>query len=106
MEQLHAQSPGAEFVLLIGEDNVPLLTGWHRFSDLEQLVRFAVLDRCGSNLGYAYPTIRRKIDISATAIRTRVARGQSIRYLVPDAVAQIIRRENLYQGLTESNPKN
>ena len=49
-------------------------------------------------LKYEYPAVRRKIDISATAIRNRVANGQSIRYLVPDVVAQIIRRENLYQG--------
>jgi len=41
--------------------------------------------------------IRRKIDISATEIRSRVASGRSIRYLVPPAVEEIIQDEKLYQ---------
>ena len=38
----------------------------------------------------------RRIDISATEIRRRLARGESIRYLVPEAVATIIRDRRLY----------
>ena len=83
-----------------GEDNLPELSTWHRFDDLQKLVQFVVLDRSGEDVEYAYPAIRRKIDISATTIRKRVASGQSIRYLVPEAVEEIIRRENLYQGTT------
>jgi nicotinate-nucleotide adenylyltransferase len=49
--------------------------------------------------------VRRKIDISATTIRNRVASGQTIRYLVPEVVEQIIRRERLYQEINQSNPK-
>jgi nicotinate-nucleotide adenylyltransferase len=81
---------------LIGEDNVQTLTKWHRFDELEKMVRFVVLDRTGQPPTSSYPVIDRKIDISATEIRMRVASGRSIRYLVPPAVEEIIRREKLY----------
>ena len=38
------------------------------------------------------------IEISASDIRRRTASGRSIRYLVPDAVADYISRHNLYAG--------
>ncbi len=100
VEALRATQPEAQFFFLVGEDNLPELPTWHRFEDLQKLVQFVVLDRSGEEVEYAYPAIRRKIDISATTIRKRVASGQSIRYLVPEAVEEIIRRENLYQGTT------
>jgi nicotinate-nucleotide adenylyltransferase len=87
----------SEVYLLIGEDNVAALEGWRRFNDLKEMVRFVVLDRAGSQKLYNYRIVRRKIDISATDIRKRVARGQSIRYLVPPAVEEIIEREKLYR---------
>jgi nicotinate-nucleotide adenylyltransferase len=105
VEQLQAETSDAEFYFLLGEDNLPQFHTWHRWEDLCRLVQVVVLDRSGEDVPYDYPAVRRKIDISATAIRKRVARGQSIRYLVPEAVERIIRRENLYQGTKESNPK-
>ena len=68
-------------------------------------MQFVVLDRSGVAVADDYPVLRRKIDISATRIRNRVASGQSIRYLVPEAVEQIIRRDNLYQGANRSHLK-
>ena len=98
VEQLHAAREDTEFFFLVGEDNLPQLPSWHRFDELNRLVRFVILDRSGETLEGRYPVVRRKIDISATTIRNRVASGRSIRYLVPEAVEQIIHRENLYQG--------
>ena len=97
IEALKAREPGAEFVCLIGEDNVARLGTWHRFSDLSKMVQFAVLDRTGLKSAHPYPVIRRHLDISATDIRNRVARGQSIRYLVPPAVEKIIHERQLYR---------
>ena len=94
-----------KFFFLVGEDNLALLPSWHRFEELRQLVQFVVLDRSGETLDQSYRVVRRRIDISATTIRKRVASGQTIRYLLPEAVEQIIRREKLYQEVKQSNPK-
>jgi nicotinate-nucleotide adenylyltransferase len=56
-----------------------------------------VLDRTGAETVHHYPVVRRKIDISASEIRKRVASGRSIRYLVPPEVEAIIRRDHLYR---------
>jgi nicotinate-nucleotide adenylyltransferase len=37
------------------------------------------------------------LDLSATVLRERVRRGQSIRYLVPDAVREYIAAHGLYR---------
>lgn len=87
----------SEIYLLIGEDTVATLDRWRRFDDLKKIVRFVVLDRTGSQTQRDYQIVRRKIDISATEIRKRVAHEQSIRYLVPPAVEEIIQREKLYR---------
>jgi len=86
----------AAIYCLIGEDNVQTLKKWHRFDELEKMVNFVILDRKGQSPTSFYPVIDRKIDISATEIRKRVASDRSIRYLVPPAVEEIISREKLY----------
>ena len=95
--EIRQRETDSEIYLLIGEDNVATLDQWRRFDELKQMVRFVVLDRTGSQTQRNYRTVRRKIDISATDIRKRVAHGQSIRYLVPPAVEEIIQREKLYR---------
>lgn len=96
VEQIRRQMGEATIYCLIGEDNVAKLTKWRRFADLEKMVRFVVLDRSGQRPSHIYPIIRRKIDISATEIRKRVATGRSIQYFVPAAVEEIVRCEKLY----------
>jgi nicotinate-nucleotide adenylyltransferase len=99
VEQILRREGGASIYYMIGEDNLPSLSNWHRFEELDKLVRFVVLDRTGSGgKSHGYSTINRRIDISATEIRKRVASGQSIRYLVPSAVEKMIRERNLYRG--------
>jgi len=91
------QSECVSMYCLIGEDNVEQLPRWHRFAELEKMVRFVVLDRSGKQSSHCYQLIHRRNDISATEIRQRVARNESIRYLVPDSVNEIIQREKLYR---------
>ena len=97
VNEIRARESDAELMWLLGEDHVGDLPGWHRFDELKQLVRFAVLARSGNAADHDYPIICRKIDISGTDVRKRVARGLPIRYLVPPAVEEIIRQGNLYR---------
>ena len=95
--QIRERDPNAELFWLIGADHVSGLQKWHRFEALDKLVQFVVLDRSCTGMKQPYPIIQRNIDISATEIRNRVASGRSIRYLVPKAVEEIIRKGNLYR---------
>ena len=97
VEDIKQREAAAEIHLLIGDDNVSELPKWHRFTELEKMVRFVVLNRTGTHASHSYSAVLRRIDISATEIRKRVASGRSIRYLVPEAVEEIIHRENLYR---------
>jgi len=97
VEEIRRRECDASVYCLIGEDNVEQLPQWHRFAELEKIVRFVVLDRSGKQPSHSYQLINRRIDISATEIRRRVAQHESIRYLVPDSVDQIIQREKLYR---------
>ena len=96
IEKVRQRNGRRAIYCLIGQDNVERLTKWRRFDELEKMVNFVILDRTGQPPTSSYPVINRKIDISATEIRMRVASGRSIRYLVPPAVEEIIRREKLY----------
>jgi nicotinate-nucleotide adenylyltransferase len=97
VEEIRRRECDAVIYCLIGEDNVTQLPRWRRFVELEKIVRFVVLDRSGKQPTHSYQLIHRRIDISATDIRRRVAQDESIRYLVPDSVAEIIQREKLYR---------
>jgi nicotinate-nucleotide adenylyltransferase len=97
VEEIRRRECGSCIYCLIGEDNVAQLPQWHRFAELEKIVCFVVLDRSGKQPSHSYQLIHRRIDISATEIRRRVAQDESIRYLVPDSVEEIIQREKLYR---------
>jgi nicotinate-nucleotide adenylyltransferase len=97
VEEIRRRECDSSIFCLIGEDNVEQLPRWHRFAELEKMVRFVVLDRSGKQPSHSYQLIHRRIDISATEIRRRVAHNESIRYLVPDSVEEIIEREKLYR---------
>lgn len=94
---LRERFPGAHFFQLVGADNVAALPTWKRFHELARLVQFVVLDRGDGAPPNSYPTVKRKIDISGSDIRKRVAAGESIRYLVPPAVEEIIQTRGLYK---------
>jgi nicotinate-nucleotide adenylyltransferase len=88
--------PQAEFFYFIGEDNVPALHTWREIDELKKLASFVVLARGDLEPIEGFPVISRSIDISSTNIRNRIARGLSVRYLLPDAVCAILARHQLY----------
>ncbi|MEI8108824.1 MAG: nicotinate-nucleotide adenylyltransferase [Verrucomicrobiota bacterium] len=97
------QFPHARLFYFIGEDHLPLLSTWRKIDELLQLVQFVVFTRSHYPLPptHAFPQIHRQIDISATDIRTRVAHGASIRYLLPEYVRNLIHQHQLYQNSTD-----
>jgi nicotinate-nucleotide adenylyltransferase len=92
------RDPEAELFFLVGEDNAERLTEWHRFEELKKLVYFVVLSRSEDFQSPEYPVVQRRIEISSTEIRNRVANQESITYLVPESVKHYIEQHQLYQG--------
>ena len=100
LEELQRREPGAEFILLLGADAALELPTWHRASRIAELARIAIFARPGTVLPLPTQlpvTIEvPAIDISATQIRDRVRQGRSVRYWVPDRVAEYISAHRLY----------
>ena len=95
--------PEADLFYLLGEDNLPELHTWRRVEELHRLVRMVVMARGTDGPAHPYITLhQRRVDISATEIRARIAKGQSIRYLVPEKVRDIIEKHQLYRGESSS----
>ncbi len=99
---------------LIGADTLSELAAWYRTAELVSLCRIVTAVRPGYDRPDTTPLrrvlsaehVRRleediiptpRIDISATDIRRRVREGRSIRFLVPDAVADRIVAGGLYR---------
>jgi nicotinate-nucleotide adenylyltransferase len=107
-----SQQIGAEDKLffILGWDNLNQLPRWHQPSRLVTLCRLVPVRRVGfappdlEALEAAVPGLAQslvmldtpQIEISASEIRARVARGLSIHQLVPEAVEQYIIEHGLY----------
>jgi nicotinate-nucleotide adenylyltransferase len=101
VEKLRQKYQGTHLFLLIGDDNLAGLPSWREFEDLRHMVTFIVLQRAFTPVAHEYLSVDRRIDISATEIRKRVASGLSIQYLVPRSVEQIIRTRGLYREVAK-----
>jgi nicotinate-nucleotide adenylyltransferase len=102
LRALRAREPGTEFALLVGADAAAELPLWHEAAALPGLARIVVFER-GGEAAPASPLVGGRIavpalEVSATAIRARAAAGLSIRYWVPDAVAEYVARHGLYRN--------
>lgn len=109
---LHATlSSTTELVFLMGEDALLDLPHWHDPPGILRLASLGVAARGGqlatdlAALETALPGIRTRVrvvpmlrvEISSTDIRHRIATGNSIRFLVPPAVAAYIETHGLYR---------
>jgi nicotinate-nucleotide adenylyltransferase len=97
---LREREPGEEFVLLLGADAAADLPDWREAGQLRDLASIVVFARPGIPVASS-PWISTvievpAIDISATEVRRRVQRGLSVRYWVPDPVAEYITKHRLY----------
>jgi nicotinate-nucleotide adenylyltransferase len=103
VEEWLRQHPGDSVFLVVGSDTFPEMTTWKDCDRLFSLCTVAVALRPGAGEGKAAgrPTARRVegpgLEISSSEVRRRVASGGSIRYLVPDPVADYVGKRGLYR---------
>jgi len=122
LDALRQRFPRSSLCLILGTDAFCQLNTWSRWRQILTLAHIIVAQRPGTLLPKAGevahllaerqtndPAFLREepagrifvhpvpqLDISATRIRVLAAHGASIRYLVPDAVLEIITHEQLY----------
>jgi nicotinate-nucleotide adenylyltransferase len=121
VEALHQQyGPGLELYFILGEDALHDLPNWKEPARIISLAWLAVAPRLAeggrarADLEHAVPGLLERvvplpmptIDISSTALRERAKAGLSLRYLVPLAVEEYIRRHGLYAGNREPGTRN
>lgn len=97
---LRERHHGVALFLLLGLDAAISLPKWRDPQAIRDLAEVVVLMRAAE--GAALPAglqavTTRRVDISATELRARVAAGRSIRGFVADAVADYIAAHGLYQ---------
>lgn len=98
-----------QLFLLIGADSLSDLPTWREPEAIAELAAIVAVNRGDSEpvcVDGLSPTIRDRVRfvtipgvaISATDIRTRIAKGRSIRFLVPRAVEQFIVERGVYSS--------
>jgi nicotinate-nucleotide adenylyltransferase len=101
LRALHQRSPAERFVLLLGCDAAAELPRWRGAEEVARLAEVAVLTRPGApevaSALVRHAVATPAIEVSASDIRARCLAGKPIRFLVPDAVADYIARNHLYQ---------
>lgn len=118
LQLLRAHWPEHSWTFIIGEDSLADLPKWHQPAALLDLVRLAVAHRAGhtpdsSALRGCVPDFEARladgriawvpaplVDLSSTELRTRLAHGQSVRYLTPRPVADYAQAQDLYRDVT------
>ena len=119
---LRAEYPGALLALIVGMDAFLGLPGWHRWRSIFDFAHVIVAHRPGWELhndgvlgelvgqrraesadALLQTTAGRilfqpvtQLEISSTRVRECIAAGGDIRYLVPDAVRELIRKSDCY----------
>ncbi|MDM0013393.1 nicotinate (nicotinamide) nucleotide adenylyltransferase [Variovorax sp. J22P168] len=114
LRELKREQPLAQPVLIVGADQALALPSWHGFEEILAIAIISVANRAqatGSsgpfdpgvlpNLpsGARFePLELPSMDVSATDIRARAARGEALGGLVPPAVARYIDKHLLYRS--------
>jgi len=119
LESLRRDEPGARLCLMLGQDAFNGLPTWHRWRDVLALASCLVLQRPGAARAPDWASGLRcadadtflaagpgtvwyqpvtPVDISATTVRARLARGEDVSDSVPPDVLDYIQRHALYRA--------
>jgi nicotinate-nucleotide adenylyltransferase len=114
LRELHARHPEHDLIFIVGGDMAVSLPTWKEPRTVLELAKLAIAERSGAlrrdiverlTAEYGEDVTERldffdmpRMDVSSSEIRRRVAAGRTIRYLVPEAVAEHIARRGLYAG--------
>ena len=97
--------PDAELFFITGADAIKQILEWKDVENLWSLAHFVAVTRPGHILelpnapeGAISVLEIPALAISSTDVRSRVAKGDPVWYLVPDGVVQYIGKHNLYQA--------
>ena len=106
LEEILAEQPDTEIFLIVGADTAQRLETWHRASDVVSLSTIVIVNRddvTNTAPGFLHDArvvnvSMNPVDVSSSAIRESVARGQSIDSATSSSVVSIIRDHSLYVG--------
>jgi nicotinate-nucleotide adenylyltransferase len=102
LEALKAQYADADLTVLMGTDSYRTMDRWKRPERIRELAQVALLARAGNDDQVAPPGVTvvttRRVDVSASEIRARVAAGKSIRGFVAESVERYISAAELYRA--------
>lgn len=111
LRYFHTQYPaGTEFYFIIGTDTLEQLPTWKYIDELIELCHFVSALRPHYQVNWEHLTERfgdlaqtrihylatPQLEISATDLRRRLCRGQSVRYLMPDPVRRRLTEKGIY----------
>ncbi len=106
LEEILAEQPGSEIFLIVGADTASRIDTWHRARDLVRLSTIVIVNRDNSTStipeflqeAHVLHVTMKPVDVSSSAIRENVARGESVEGVTSPAVAAVIRERGLYLG--------
>jgi nicotinate-nucleotide adenylyltransferase len=99
---LQEKHPEKKFKIIIGEDNLVNFSKWKNHDQILEQYGLYVYPRPNTQPSElkSHPNVTfvdaPTLDISATFIRNCIRKKQSVRYLVPDAVEEMIRGKGYY----------
>jgi nicotinate-nucleotide adenylyltransferase len=116
LRRLHESQPEDHLTFIVGGDMAHSLPAWREPEAILSLAELGVAERDGvrrqdiaDRLAGMRGAVERvhffdmpRIDVSSTLIRSRIAAGLPIRYLVPDGVAEYIAEAGLYGARREA----
>jgi nicotinate-nucleotide adenylyltransferase len=102
LREMRKRHADAELFFLVGVDQMKELHSWREPDEVARLARLSVMTREGETPDEDTPYPHRlipvtRIDLSSSDIRRRIARGEPVRYLLPDAVRELVEEWGLYQ---------